>query len=123
MTIRLADFAAPLEPVQFPNGHTYDVRPFGEAEYKLFEKIAKDHDVPQAIELLRAILPGVTDADLGLLTPRMTTAIILHARHQLHMVMDQLRNGGSLAAEAAAAVHTKRLRREATRAAQRGDIA
>lgn len=123
MTIRLADFTLPLEPVEFPNGHVYEVKPLGVAEYRLFEQIAKDQDVARGLDLLRAILPGVTDADLNLLTPRMATAIILHARHQLHMVMDQLKNGGSLEAEAAAAVHTKRLRREATRAAQRGEIA
>lgn len=121
--VRLLDFDPPLEPVQFPNGHTYDVRPFGEAEYRLIEKITKDNDAAAAFDLFRAILPGVTDADLALLTQRMITAIILHARHQLKFVKDQLKNGGSLKAELAAAANTKRLKRDATRAAQRGEIA
>ena len=121
--IHLADFDPPLEPVQFPNGHVYEVRPLGEAQYKLMEDIAKQGSVTDALELLRAILPGVTDADLSLLTPRMVTAIFLHARHQLHAVMEQLKHGGSLVAEVAAAATTKRLKRDASRAARRGEIA
>ena len=47
---RLIDLETePLEPVEFPNGHVYEVRPLGVEEHRLFEELAVHHDVPRAL--------------------------------------------------------------------------
>jgi len=104
--IKLVDFdREPLQPVEFPNGHVYEVKPLGVEEYGLLEGLVAAQDAARALELLRRILQGVTDADLSLLTPRMVIGIVMHARHQLELVKETISGGGSLADLATAATH------------------
>ena len=98
MTLKLLDFEQPLEPVEFPNGHAYAVKPLDAAGYELLQQVEVSRSAEAAMQLLRLLLPGVSDADLSLLTPRMVTAIVMHARHQLDLVLTALKNGGAPAA-------------------------
>lgn len=97
MTIRLLDLEQPLEPVEFPNGRTFQVRPLDAGGYELMQQVEKSQDYTQALTLLRRLVPDATDADLATLSARMVTGIILHARHQLDAVLDSLKKNGSVA--------------------------
>lgn len=95
MTIRLLDLEQPLEDVEFPNGRKLQVLPLDAAGYELMQEMSKSGDYTKSLELIKRLVPDATSADLATLSPRMCLGIVLHARHQLDTVLENLKKNGT----------------------------
>lgn len=97
MALDLLALRAPLEPVKWPDGREFPVRPFGPAEWAAYRAMMACTDPEAAAErglaLLRRVVPTLDDAALAVMVPEDMVAVLGYAAGKISLVLDALKNG------------------------------
>ena len=94
----LLALAKPLEPVKLPNGRVLAARPLDAAGWELLRKIESTGDASQGVELLRRVLPDVTDDDLATLGIEDVPNILFYCARKIQAGFDAVGNSPGTAA-------------------------
>lgn len=99
MARRLLDMVAPLEPLIFPNGREFAVRPLDATEWEMLREVQTTNDSDKALALLQRVVPDAELADFATLGPSHVKALLEYAAGQIDLALIELKNslGGAAA--------------------------
>lgn len=98
MAFRLLDHATPLEPVEFPNGREFAIRPLGPEEWEMLREVQRTSDGAKALELLARVVPDASAEDVASLGIEDVATLLTYAARQITKVLDNLKNSAGGAA-------------------------
>jgi hypothetical protein len=81
--------------VKLPNGRPVRVQLFTPAEYRLWEKVRREQNIDDALELLRRAIPSLTAEEVDSLSVTMIWFIAQAAARKADTLIDALRKNGN----------------------------
>lgn len=94
----LLALATPLEPVQFPNGRVFPVRPLDAIGWEMLRTATASGSDGDALATLRRCVPDATDDDFVSLGIEDVQNLLLYATRKVRFVSDAIKNSSGEAA-------------------------
>jgi hypothetical protein len=98
MALRLLDMVAPLEPVEFPNGRTFAVRPLDADSWEMLRAVQESKDGGKALALLKRVVPDASEEDFASLGIPHVGALLSYAANQIDLTLAAIKNSSGGAA-------------------------
>ena len=98
----LLALATPLEPVKFPNGRVFEVRPLDAVGWEMMRTATESASDGDALALLTRCVPDATPDDMATLGIEDVQHLLLYATRKVRFAADAVKNSSGEAEPATA---------------------